>query len=205
MVRFNSHASCCWFIVGKKYNIIYLDPPWGVYKDKANAGQRGAGYKYPLMSLQDIKSLPINKIAADDCVLFLWATFPLLQEALDVIKAYGFVYKTVAFNFVKTNKIATNTLFWGMGNWTRSNSEICLLAVKGTPKRMAKNVHQVVMSPIEKHSKKPNEVKERIVKLMGDISRIELFSREITPGWACVGNDIDGKDINVALQEIINY
>lgn len=172
----------------KKYQIIYADPPWS-YRDKCNAGQRGAAFKYQTMTIDDIKSLPVQNIADDNCVLFLWATMPLLQEALDTIKAWKFKYKTVGFAWVKMNKIKA-TPFWGMGNWTRSCGEVCLLAVKGKPQRVSKSVHSVVMSPIEAHSKKPAEVRERIVKLMGDVPRIELFARQQVEGWDCWGNEV---------------
>ena len=188
--------------MNKKYNIIYADPPW-TYRDKAQAGQRGVEFKYPTMSIEDIKNLPIHNIADDDCILFLWVTFPLLQEGLDTIKAWGFTYKTIGFNWVKKNKKSIETNFWGMGNWTRSNSEICLLAIKGKPKRISASVHSVIEtyetetieSPIEKHSKKPDIVRYRIEELCGDLSRIELFAREKVDGWDSLGFDIDGKNI----------
>ena len=118
----------------------------------------------------------------------MWATFPMLREALDLIEAWGFKYKTIAFNWVKQNKSGAG-LFWGLGNWTRSNSEICLLAIKGKPKRVSAAVHSVVMTPVQRHSQKPDEVRERIVKLVGDVPRIELFARQSAPGWDCWGNE----------------
>lgn len=186
-----------------KFNMIYLDPPWGCYKDKNSNGERGASFKYPVMSLDDIKALPINSIAANDCALFLWVTCPLLQEGLDVIKAYGFTFKTIGFSWLKENK-KSKTLFMGLGHWTRANNEFCLLATKGKPKRINASVRQVVMSPIEKHSKKPDEVRDRIVQLFGDLPRIELFARQIVPGWTCIGNEVDGRDIRESLASIIN-
>jgi site-specific DNA-methyltransferase (adenine-specific) len=118
----------------------------------------------------------------------MWAAFPMLREALEVIEAWGFTYKTVAFNWVKQNKTGAG-LFWGLGNWTRSNSEICLLAVKGKPKRMSARVHSVILSPIQQHSRKPAETRDRIVELMGDLPRIELFAREAAPGWDAWGDE----------------
>ena len=118
----------------------------------------------------------------------MWATFPMLREALDVIEAWGFTYKTIAFNWVKQNKNGAG-LFWGLGNWTRSNSEICLLAVKGKPKRVSSSVHSVLLSPVRQHSQKPAEIRDRIVELMGDLPRIELFAREAAPGWDAWGNE----------------
>lgn len=133
----------------------------------------------------------------------MWVTFPLLQEGLDTISAWGFKYKTIAFNWIKTNPKKGN-LFWGMGNWTRSNSELCLLGVKGKPKRIDKGVHSVIMSPVQRHSKKPDEARTQIEALMGDCTKIELFARERVDGWTSLGYDIDGKDIRESLKELIN-
>jgi len=165
----------------KKYNIIYADPPWK-YKDKAHAGKRGAVYKYPVQTHEWISNLPVNDIADNNCVLFLWVTMPMLNSCWDIITKWGFKYKTIGFVWIKNNK-KTPTLFWGMGHWTRSNPELCLLSVKGKPKRINAGVHSVVNAPIQQHSQKPNEVRERIVNLMGNIPRIELFAREKIQGW----------------------
>ena len=173
----------------KKYDVIYSDPPW-TYKDKANAGKRGVEYKYKTMNIEDIKNLPVNEISSENCILFLWATFPLLQDGLDTIKSWGFNYKTIGFNWIKKNK-KSDSFFWGMGNWTRSNSELCLMGVKGKPKRINASVHSVVFSPIRKHSQKPDEVREKIVELVGDVSRIELFARQKFAGWDSWGNEIN--------------
>ena len=172
----------------KKYKIIYADPPWS-YKDKALAGNRGAGCKYQTQSQEWLKQLPISKITDNDCILFLWVTMPKLNECFELIKAWGFEYKTVAFTWVKRNK-KSNTWFMGMGCWTRANSEICLLATKGKPKRINASVHSVIDTPIEIHSKKPDITKERIVKLVGELPRIELFARQKTDGWDSWGNEI---------------
>lgn len=142
----------------------------------------------------ELSALPVHKIAEKDCALFLWATFPQLPEALRLIKAWGFVYKTVAFVWLKTNKKA-RTWFYGLGFWTRGNAEICLLATKGHPKRQAANIHQFIISPIEQHSKKPDETRKRIVALMGDLPRIELFARQETPGWDVWGNEANNSII----------
>jgi len=171
---------------GKKYKIIYADPPWE-YTDKALSGDRGACCKYPVLSLEDLKQLPVSKITDDDCILFLWATFPLIQEALDLINVWGFTYKTKAFTWVKKNK--NGTIFMGMGNWTRSNDEICLLATKGKPKRIDAGISSVVISNIQEHSKKPDEVRKRIIQLVGDLPRIELFARTKIHGWDTFGDD----------------
>ena len=142
---------------------------------------------YPTMSIADIKALPVSDIAARDCALFMWITFPCLQEAMEVLSAWGFEYKTVAFVWIKQNR-KSDSLFWGMGYWTRANAELCILATRGHPKRQSHSVHQVIMSHIEEHSKKPEEARERIVQLMGDLPRIELFARQSPAGWDVWGN-----------------
>ena len=172
----------------KKYQIIYADPPWS-YRDKASAGNRGASFKYDVQDHKWICNLPVENISDDNCVLFLWITMPQLPNVFEVIKEWGFVYKTCAFTWVKRNK-SQPSWFWGMGNWTRANSELCLLATKGKPKRVSASVHSVVDTPIEKHSKKPDVVKDRIVQLCGDLPRIELFARQKAKGWDSWGNEI---------------
>lgn len=171
----------------------------GLIEIKLKQDKGGVEFKYPTMSIKDIKNLPIHNISNDDCILFLWVTFPLLQEGLDTIKAWGFTYKTIGFNWIKKNKKNIETNFWGMGNWTRSNSEICLLAIKGKPKRMSASIHSVIEtfetetieSPIGKHSKKPDIIRHRIVELCGELPRIELFAREKVEGWDSYGNEIE--------------
>ena len=117
--------------------------------------------------------MPVADLAAPDSALFLWATFPQLPEALRLIEAWGFTYKSVAFVWLKKNKKA-DSWFYGLGFWTRGNAEICLLATKGHPKRQAANIHQFIVSPIEAHSKKPDEARVKIISLMGDLPRVEL-------------------------------
>lgn len=169
-----------------KYNIVYADPAWA-YTNKP--GRRWVGNHYPLMSADDICRLPVNRIAAHDSVLFLWATFPTLPNAFKVIEAWGFEYKTVGFTWIKKCR-RRDSLFWGCGYWTRANAEICLLAVKGEPKRVCASVHSVIETPIERHSKKPDIARTRIVQLCGDLPRIELFARQVIPGWDAWGNEV---------------
>lgn len=142
------------------------------------------------MNTNDISNLPIKDLATDDCVLFMWVTMPKLNECFDVIKAWGFEYKTCAFTWVKKNK-KSDSWFWGMGRWTRANAEICLLATKGKPKRMSASVHSVIDTPIEGHSKKPDIVRDKIIELCGDLPRVELFARQKADGWDAWGNEID--------------
>lgn len=155
-----------------------------------NGGQGVAENHYKTMSMKELYALPVKDISADDCVLFLWATFPMLKEALELIETWGFTYKTVAFVWVKRNKISPNW-FFGMGYWTRSNAEICLLATKGKIKRTSKSVHQILDCPIEKHSKKPDMARDKIVELMGELPRIELFARQKHIGWDVWGNEVN--------------
>lgn len=170
----------------KKYSVIYADPPWG-YR---NRGTRAAAARhYPTMTLADIKALPVTDIAAENCVLFLWATFPMLPEALETVRAWGFRYKTAAFVWAKQNRCSPGW-FWGLGNWTRSNAEVCLLATKGRPERVSASVHSLIEAPVGRHSAKPKEARERIETLMGDVPRIELFARERAPGWDAWGDEV---------------
>lgn len=141
------------------------------------------------MGMADICALPVADIAAPDCALFMWVTFPTLPDAFKVLEAWGFTYKTVAFVWVKRNK-KSPSWFWGLGHWTRANAEMCLLATRGKPKRISAAVHQIIDSPIEEHSKKPDETRNRIVELVGDLPRIELFARQTAPGWDVWGNEV---------------
>lgn len=182
----------------RKYNIIYADPPW---KYDRKIGQGVAEGHYHTMDIEDICSLPVGAIAADDCVLFLWVTFPFLTEGLLVMERWGFRYQTCGFNWVKRNKKA-DTFYFGLGFWTRSCSEICILGTKGRPERVSANVPQICDARIMEHSKKPDEIRERIVELCGDLPRIELFARQRYEGWDCLGDEIDGRDIREAILEV---
>lgn len=175
----------------KKYNVIYADPPWAFRVWSEKGKERSADKHYSCMTLDDLKQMPVNSITAGDgCALFMWATFPMLREALELIEAWGFEYKTIAFCWVKQNK-NSDRIFKGMGYYTRSNAEICLLATRGRVlERKSRSVSSVIISHIERHSKKPAETRDRIVELFGDLPRIELFARETTPGWDCWGNEV---------------
>lgn len=151
--------------------------------------QGAAERHYPTMTADELCALPVAGLAARDSALFLWATFPKLPEALQLIKEWGFTYKGVAFVWLKKNQKA-DSWFYGLGFWTRGNAEICLLATRGHPKRQASDIHQFIISPIEAHSKKPDEAREKIVALMGDLPRVELFARQSPPGWEVWGNEV---------------
>ena len=171
----------------KKYQVIYADPPWS-YNDKMKGHGQGAETHYTTQSLDWIKSLPINDIAEKNCVLFMWAVSPLLPEAFEVIRAWGFKYKTVGFCWSKQTK---NGLWVSnLGRWTMGNIEVCLLATRGRPQRQVNNIKQLVIVQRTLHSRKPEEVRERITELMGDVPRIELFARERAENWDAWGNEI---------------
>ncbi len=165
----------------KKYNIIYADPAWH-FKTYSNKGEKRSAIQY-------YDCLNINDITNNDCILFIWVIDSMLPEALQVIKKWNFKYKTVAFTWVKQNK-KSDGYFTGMGYWTRCNPEQCLLATKGNPKRLSKAVRQLIISKRQEHSRKPDEIRKRIVELCGDLPRIELFARQRVEGWDCWGNEV---------------
>jgi N6-adenosine-specific RNA methylase IME4 len=173
---------------GKKFGVVYVDPPWSFEVYSGKGKQRAAARHYDVMSLGSIKTLPIADLAATDCALFLWSVWPRLPDALEVIAAWGFEFKTAAFVWVKQNR-GGEGLFTGMGFWTRANTEPCLLATRGSPLRLAADVHQVILSPVREHSRKPDEVRSRIERLVAG-PYLELFGREQAPGWIVWGNEI---------------
>lgn len=176
----------------RKYSVIYADPPWSfdVWSGEGKMGT--AENHYPTMRQDEIEALPVAAMAADDCALFMWAVMPQLPEALRVIEAWGFEYKTCAFVWVKQTK-DEERFTTGMGYWTRANAEVCLLATKGSPARLNADVHQVVLSPRTEHSRKPDEVAARIERLVPG-PYIELFSRRPRDGWDAWGNQAGGAE-----------
>jgi N6-adenosine-specific RNA methylase IME4 len=173
----------------KKYKIIYADPPWKYVKLNFYE-KKGVNNKvYERMELEDIKALRIGDISDDNSLLFLWVTNPMLKKGLEVMKEWGFEFTTIAFVWVKTYKNGKEIC--GMGRYTRSCVELCLLGKKGIGViREGTNVPQIVYSNLEHHSKKPDEIRDRIVELLGDVSRIELFAREKVKKWDSWGNEI---------------
>jgi N6-adenosine-specific RNA methylase IME4 len=184
---------------GKKFKVIYADPPWEFKVYSGKGKQRSAERYYDTESLEGIKALPIKELADDDCVLFLWGVCPELPGALDVIKAWGFDYKTIGFVWVKTVSAADNPidgegrLSWGLGYWSRANVELVLLATKGKPQRMAKDVHQVVIEPVGQHSVKPEKVAQRIESLLNG-PYLELFARRPRKGWTVWGEELEHQE-----------
>jgi N6-adenosine-specific RNA methylase IME4 len=207
------------YVGEQKYQIIYADPPWH-YENERNHNPALGGMKYDTMPLEDVCALPVSQITDKNCLLFMWVTMPKLEECFSVIKAWGFKYTTCAFRWIKLNKNAdpnnfTNRdLYSGLGSWVNGNEEICLLAKKGSPKRFYKNVKQLtpyipeedeidfksrcyanlepvdVYYPLRGHSAKPLIIRDKIVKLAGDLPRIELFARQSSDTWDVWGEDV---------------
>ena len=147
---------------------------------------------YKCMNLDDICCLPVEKIANTNSALFIWVTAPRLFDAKKVISAWGFEYKTMAFVWTKKNKKNDN-YFMGCGSYTRSNVEICLLGIRGSmfKKKISNSVRQICDCKIMEHSKKPDEIRNRIVELFGNLPRIELFARKKTSGWNVHGDQVE--------------
>ena len=178
----------------KKYQIIYADPPWQYNFSGTRNNKKD---DYSTMNKQELCSLPVGDLAEADSILLMWVIFPHLDWVFDVMKAWGFNYVTNAFTWIKENK-SGNGLFWGMGYYTRSNAELCLLGKRGNGVEIQNHgVHSVITTSIAKHSKKPPVVKNHIETIFGETSRIELFARK-TPelfdsfkGWDVWGNEVE--------------
>jgi N6-adenosine-specific RNA methylase IME4 len=176
------------------YKVIYADPPWTFATYSRKGKGRSAEAHYDCMSLADINALPVAEWAADDCVLFLWTTDPLLEKAFEIIRAWGFTYKTVGFYWAKLNKSSVSSgegrFFTGLGFWTRANPELCLLATRGSPHRRRSDVRKLIVSPRREHSRKPDEAYDRIEALC-DGPYLEMFARFPRPGWDSWGVDAE--------------
>lgn len=174
----------------KKYNIIYADPPWE-YKE-SGSGNRVVKAHYETMNIEDIKNLPIKNLCAEKSILFIWVTFPRLKQGLEVIEAWGFEYYGLGFDWVKTTNKGSSA--WGMGYYTRQNTEVCLIGVPKNKNNRLKPVNRDVLSVVhsirEEHSKKPDIIRDLIVRAVGNLPRIELFARQKVDGWDCWGNEV---------------
>ena len=187
------------------FKTIYADPPWrfktwnnatAVQARGSKSTYTSASVHYETMPLEEICALPVAELAAPDCVLFMWACWPLLPEALKLIDAWGFTYKTCGFDWVKAHAKQID-LFrddvdgqMGMGYWTRANTEPCLLATRGKPKRVSAAVRQAIIEPRREHSRKPLRAVDRIERLVAG-PYLELFARQQRPGWTVWGNQTD--------------
>jgi N6-adenosine-specific RNA methylase IME4 len=185
---------------GEKYAVIYADPPWrftglgskGIRSAKRDANGRHRNIrveeKYPTMSVDELKALPVESIAADNAILFMWTTDGHLPFAIEIMRAWGFNYATVAFVWNKKERTGKQVCYYGY--WTMKGTELCLLGRRGKVKPVAHNVRQLVEAQRGAHSEKPEEVRRRIVELMGDCARVELFARKRHEGWAAWGNEV---------------
>ena len=162
----------------KKYKTIYADPPW--LEIGGGKIKRGADRHYSLMKTQDIKNLPVQSIADDDCWLFMWVTNNFLKDGLDIMEHWGFRYIT--------NIVWVKDRF-GIGYYFRGQHEICLFGVKGKLKPKVKNQSTVVFDKRHKHSAKPNQMYFKIENVSHE-PRIELFARQTVEGWDAWGNEV---------------
>ena len=176
-----------------KYAAILADPPWH-FQTWGEGGARNVTAKYSTMQVEEICALPVQDAAAEDCALFMWIVWPKLFEAIDVMKAWGFTYKTCAFCWLKADPYQLfadeKTPFAGMGYWSRANSEVCLLGTRGKPKRLNADVRQGIIAPRREHSRKPDEIHGRIERLVAG-PYLELFARAPREGWTVWGNETD--------------
>lgn len=169
----------------KKYAVIYADPPWE-YRESGSGHRGTAGLPYSTMTTDEICNLPVRELADSQSILFIWSTFPKLKECLKVMDSWGFFYYGLGFDWTKTEK--SGKPCYGMGYYTRQNNEVCLIGVrKERLKPVDKSISCVVQSVRREHSRKPDEVRESIGRIFGDIPKIELFARQEFPGWDCWG------------------
>lgn len=187
------------------FGAILADPPWRfrVWSGSTVVQARGskstykpASVHYNTMSVDELAALPVADLAAKDCALFVWTCWPTLLDAIKLIENWGFTYKTCAFDWMKAHagqvemfRDDTDALM-GMGYWTRANSEPCLLATRGKPKRLNADVRQGIIAPRREHSRKPDEIHGRIERLVVG-PYLELFARRQRPGWTVWGNQTD--------------
>lgn len=190
-----------------RYKAIVADPPWHFKARTALqmenwSSRRDVEKHYPIMNIADIKAMPVREVAAPDAHLFLWTTGPCLRMAFDVIEAWGFRYSAVAFTWVKLKRsinpaqlriVPTQEadLHVGLGLTTRKNAEFCLLGRRGNARREAKDVREIILSPVQEHSRKPEEAQNRVERYC-EGPYLELFARRVRPGWAAFGNEIGG-------------
>ncbi len=178
---------------------LLTDPPWHFKRYSEKPSDKSVGRApqdhYKTMTQTELRRLPVIELAAPNCILFMWATWPHLRQAVNLIKAWRFTYKTCAFDWMKAD-VSTLNLFSGptgadmkMGYWTRSNSEVCLLATRGKPKRLDAGVRMGIIEPSREHSRKPDVVYDRIERLVAG-PYVELFARTPRPGWKQWGNDL---------------
>lgn len=188
------------------YRCILADPPWHFRaRTPLQVGnwtiRRDAEKHYPVMGVDDIAALPVRELAAKDAHLFIWTTGPCLRQTFEVMEAWGFRYSAVAFTWVKLKKsfdarqlrilpTLESDLHVGLGLTTRKNAEFCLLGRRGSARRNAKDVREIIMAPVREHSRKPDEARIRIERYC-DGPYLEMFARSSRPGWDRWGNETD--------------
>lgn len=168
-----------------KYNIIYADPAWQYFE----GGEKNQSKHYQTMDIEAIKNLKVSELADDNCILFLWATRAILPEAIEVLRCWGFEYSTMGFVWVKSKNNGTGFAF-GLGARTRANAEYCLIGIKGKIETIDHSISEIIYTPLEEHSKKPDIVRDKIIGLVGDLPRVELFARQKVSGWDNWGNSL---------------
>lgn len=175
-------------LAGKRYGAILADPPWSfrTYTGHQTTPHRCVIDHYSVVGKSDLQKLPVGELPAKDCALFMWAVDSHLDEAIELMGAWGFKFKTIAF--VWSKRTVNNKSMIGMGYWTRKQTEICLLGTKGKPKRKDKGVRQLIEAQRREHSRKPDEQYERIERLV-DGPYLEMFARQSRPGWSNWGNE----------------
>jgi N6-adenosine-specific RNA methylase IME4 len=180
------------------FGAILADPPWQFVNlwNTPQGPNRGDAAHYCTMTLDEIAAMPVRDLAADDCVLFMWGIWILMPKLFPIIEAWGFTYKTCAFDWMKAD-VRQADMFkdegdvqMGLGYWTRANTEPCLLATRGKPKRLNADVRQGIIAPRREHSRKPDGIHERIERLVAG-PYLELFARQRRPGWTVWGNQVD--------------
>lgn len=164
-----------------RFRTVVADPPWS-YDNKSTGGslRSGASQVYRTMRLGEIKRLPVTEIVAEDAALFLWATVPLLDEAIEVLRAWGFQYKTALF---------WDKVRYGMGFWFRGQVEVCLVGVRGKCPPFRCQQRNIIVEQSERHSRKPDRFWE-LIEPIAMTPRVELFAREERPGWNRWGNEV---------------
>ena len=186
------------------YGTIYADPPWAfkTYSDSelGTVPHRGATEPYPPMSREDLLALPVNEIAAKDCVLHMWTISSHADQAIELAAKWGFTYKSLGFVWVKTQKGDPEVPKMGMGHWLRQEAEVALLFTRGKPARLSKGVRQVILEPAREHSRKPDGFYERVEALSAG-PYCELFSRTSRDGWDQMGNQLGFFDALDPLEE----
>ncbi|MEL4371376.1 MT-A70 family methyltransferase [Shewanella xiamenensis] len=203
--------------MSKKYQLIYADPPWAFSNQNTGGSMKSSAQaKYTVTSTEDLKCLDVNSIADDNCVLVMWYVGAMPQDAIDLVKSWGFTLKNMN-GFVWNKLTINNNPFFGMGFWTRAGSESAIIAIKGKPTPACRSVRAVgnydpqsldeVLAHLcyvgtyqnIRHSQKPDEFRDKCVELMGDVPRLEMFARTRTKGWDVFGNEVKGS-IDIPLK-----